>query len=173
MNRNRIFATGCLGAIALIIALVAVTIFSLRGAFESARSRWEQKGSPDYTLVVEQYCFCMQVGSYKITVQSGQVTAVDLVTDVGSPFGMPSIAPKPADFDRLAVTAMLARAERDQADMWTVPWTHQLQIIYDPIYGYVTDYNSDANGEWDRLTGRMITDSGYSYKAHDLVITQP
>lgn len=176
MNRNRFFVFGCLGAIALISALVAIIYVSVSGEYNLARSRWDTKGSSDYTLVVSQYCFCGLVGEYNITVQSGRVTEFEPVNAdppgwAGS--GTPGFAvtAKPADFDRMTVAAMLSQAKADQADAWTAPWTHQLHIVYDPTYGYVTKYDADANGQIARWTGSMVTDSGYSYAAHDLVLT--
>ena len=77
MTRNRIFVAGCLGSIVLIVALVAIIYFAQRGPYELARSRWNEKGSGNYTLVVSEVCFCPNAGEVKLTVQSGRVTAVE------------------------------------------------------------------------------------------------
>lgn len=169
MNRHRVFVFGCLGAIAVIAALIAIIYYSIRGPVEAAKARWAAKGKSDYTLVVSEGCFCPFVGDVKITVHNGRVTAAEQVPTPNNPNPSPGLPPGMplTHFDALTAEAMLLVADRAQNDRWRSPWFETLDIVYDPTYGYVTRYLSDPNGQVPRLFGQEIFDAGYSYSARD------
>lgn len=170
MKWRPVILVGCGGMLLLCIALPFIPYFWRVGQASVARQRWEQMGADDYTVIVGRYCFCPEVGEYQLTVQNGSVTTVERV---GSALGSASGAPLvPADFSSLTVEAMLAHAETAARRSWDVPWFGLVSIDYDPTYGYVTHYTSDANGWFSLFTG-YITDSGYSYTARDLQFTDP
>ena len=83
----------------------------------------------------------------------------------------PPLPARLSDLEFYTVDAMLARAARAQADAWKSPWFRQLNISYDPTYGYVTHYTSD---DYHILP---VTNSDdlfwFDYTARDLSLTTP
>src|SRR5690349_20506266 len=115
MTRNRIFVLGCVGAIVLFVALIAIIYFSVRGPYELAQSRWDEKGSANYTLIVSESCYCPYFGEVKITVQSGRVIAAEPTDPINEPNlqGIPL-----SNFDRMTVASLLDTARAAQGDAW-------------------------------------------------------
>src|SRR5690349_15794350 len=107
MKRSRFFTLGCTGAFVVMVALVAIIYFSLRGPYDLARARWSEKGGGDYTLVVMQYCSCSVAGEYLLTVRGGQVTAFAPLSSDEGPYGPTlTVYTKPSDFQHLTVANM-------------------------------------------------------------------
>lgn len=175
MNRHRVFVLGCLGAIMLGCAMIAVTVggteASERLPLQEAKLRWAAKGSDHYTLDVSQSCDCGPCGNFEITVTSGKVTDFKLLLDDGWPA---SHTVTTSDFDRLTVDRVLSDAEQFHHEEWTWPWRRWVTLTYDPTYGYVTQYNTDLNN-WGALVFGGYDDRGVvcSYAAFGLVLTQP
>lgn len=172
MNRHRFFVFGCLGAIVVVAALLALIYYAIRGPVEAAKARWNAKGSGDYTLVVSEGCFCPYVGDTKITVRGGRITAAEQVAsqlNPSPPTGLPQGITL-SYFDGMTVESMLATANTAQNERWQSPWFTSLDIAYDPTYGYVTRYSSDPNGRIPQFFGQLIYDAGYTYTAHDLTL---
>jgi uncharacterized protein DUF6174 len=170
--RKRTWLIGLLVLLGLCRALVLVVRQLTFGTYEQARQRWQQKGGQSYTLIVSEACFCPYVGDLKLTVKQGYVTDVEPLDNALSGSVPPSTPPSPSSYSHLTVENMLAQAGGEQIDMLFSPWFTTRSIEYDPVYGYVSRYSSDANGFFSFITG-YITDSGYTYTAHDLQLTAP
>lgn len=170
MKWRRVVLAGCGGLLLLCLALPFIPYGWRVGQAAVARQRWEQNGAQNYTLIVSSHCLCPNTGDFKLTVRAGVVVAVEYV---GSALFPPSgSALRPADFGLLTIDAMLARTEVAARRSWDVPWFEMLSIDYDPTYGYVTRYASEANGWLAFITGFM-TDSSYVYSARDLQFIEP
>jgi uncharacterized protein DUF6174 len=172
MKWQRYLPVGCAGMFLVYLTLPFVPYFLRIGQASLARQHWlpfGKNGADDYTLIVSHNCFCENAGQHKLTVQNGAVTAVEIV---GGTLGPASLSLIPADYAFLTVDAMLSQAENVARISWGVPWFSALSIDYDPTYGYVTRYNSDANG-WLALFLGYVTDSGYTYTARELQFIEP
>lgn len=159
---------GCGGLLVVCGVLPFSPYFWRMSQASLARQRWERIGLDDYTIVVTHYCFCRIAGEYKLTIQDGAVSDLELLGG-GWPSGPPLTF---ADFSSLTVDAMLTKAENSARKSWDVPWSSTLRIDYDSTYGYVTHYTSDVNG-WFALFAGRVTDSSYSYMARDLQVAEP
>lgn len=127
-----------------------------------ARGRWEQAGPRHYTLIVTQTCVCPAAGEYRLTVRNGRVTAVETLKSVFAPR-----PPTPAEFAPLTAESMLRRARLAAGQSWGAPLTATLGLTYDAVTGYVTRFESDANG-WLALGLGWTADTHYVYTARDL-----
>jgi hypothetical protein len=168
---------GVLVLVAVCLIAVALIGGSVVGSFQQAQQRWLEKGSPNYTLIVSEACFCPYYGDLRITVKQGVVVDAEQVPDpVTGEIPNTGFTITPANLasmSRLTVTSMLAVAGRDQLDFALSPWFKMRSVQYDPTYGYVTSYTSDENGTISMILGQMVMDSGYAYSAHDLQLIEP
>jgi hypothetical protein len=136
------------------------------GQAVQAQQRWTQNGASRYTVIVVSSC-CPNTGRVKLTVENGSVTNADALDLPES--AMPL---SPAYYEFMTVEAMLSTAGSATRGSWGVPWLNELEIEYDPTYGYVTTYTRKTTG-WLATFLRYVRATPYYYMANDLQFLNP
>jgi len=94
---------------------------------------------PDYTYVLEVFCYCPQTGPVRVTVEGGEV--VDAVTVRKTP-GTPKGSKAP-EFLRKSINDLIAVANDPEIDDVEVDWpegsAYPRRIVTDPIEDGVDD----------------------------------
>lgn len=157
---------GCGGLLVVCSILPFTPYFWRVGQASQARQRWAQNGAGSYTVIVLNSC-CPSTGRVKLTVENGLVTAAQPIDLPES--AMPS---SPAYFNFLTVEAMLSKAESTARSRWDGFWFSELNIEYDPTYGYITNYTSNTTGWLTTFIGRVRATPHY-YIVYDLQFTKP
>jgi hypothetical protein len=123
-------------AVARATARNTESLIQLRSALPEARQRWQIQAISDYSLGVRistPFATC----DATLTVQDGQLaSAVEMEQDTHSGTPWPKFGQ--CNYEDYTVPRMLDRVdlEMDQLD----PSEWELQVQFDPKYGYVTDY---------------------------------
>jgi hypothetical protein len=164
--RRPALALGCGAALMACLACPFAPYLWRTGSLRLAQQRWAQNGGATYTLVVSLMCYCPAAGDFRIAVQNNRLIAATPIFGKSDPITYP---PALRMLEPLTVNAMLAEAAQATARSWLVPWNHQLNVEFDPAYGYVTRYAANDNSLLALRTGYgYIPGTAFSYTARDL-----
>lgn len=160
---------------------------ALQQAWNRAWQRWRQAGDPEnYNLTVAWFDQGMQLGTYPVRVTFRHNRAISAIA---SESGAEVLADHSRvdeiyfkGYNSFAVAARLDYVGRLIQGVIQPPCYSTLEISYDPVYGYVTEYTFDTHGllnpyeaaclsanRWHWEGCRVSPDHSY-YAASDLAI---
>ena len=166
MKWQRILPLSCAGTVLVCLTLPFLPYFWRVAQASQAQQRWTQNGASRYTVIVVSSC-CPNTGRVKLTVANGTVTAAEAIDLPES-----AMPPGPSYYEFMTIEAMLSKAGSATRGSWGVPWFNELEIQYDPTYGYITTYTSNTTG-WFATFLRHVSATPYYYMAHDLQFVDP